>query len=79
MKPTSKILGLAVACAACCALPSVIPMLTAAGIASVGLATAGWTAAGFSVLAIGIAVAVRRRRGAAAAACSTNRAIGNIR
>lgn len=75
MKPATKVLGLAAACAACCAVPFLVPLV--AGAASVGglaallstlcledgVLTFTWVEAGIVLAIVGVvATAVLRRR-----------------
>jgi hypothetical protein len=55
MKPTWKLLGLAVACSACCALPIAGTLLAGLGLGGIGTAVAGW-GAGLAALTVGLAV-----------------------
>ena len=65
MKRLLAVFGVAVACAACCAIPLALPMLAALAASGLGLATLGWPTAVVLLLAtaaLGLAIALRNRR-----------------
>ena len=75
MKPLAAVLGLAAACAACCAIPILFPaVLALAGVtaASLGAPTvaAGIVAAAASLLGVALWQRVRRKEAAAKKSCS---------
>lgn len=67
MAKAKTLLGLAAACAACCAVPLALPALLAAsagiGLAGVGAFVSGWwlVAAGLALAAIAAVMFLRRR------------------
>lgn len=75
MRPTSTVLGVTAACAACCALPILAPMLAAVGLAGLGTTAAGW-AVGIALLALAVAVGLIVRRRVAASACAVSKEEG---
>ncbi len=69
MTKTKTMLGLAAACAACCAVPFVpiiVTALTGFGLAGIGAALSGWwlAIAGTALVALAAAVLFYRRRAA---------------
>lgn len=65
MKTVLAALGLAAACAACCAIPIALPMLTGLAASGLGMATWGWQAAAVllgATGAVGLAIALRNRK-----------------
>ena len=72
MRGYLKVLGVGAACAACCALPLAVPALGLAG-ASLGFST--WIVLGAIGLALGVGLALQRRR-AQAVSCKVDGSCG---